>query len=188
MNTEYPFPVTLDIYNALPYSDIKRAEVIEGKIEPIQPHYALDGIMAGQMMYALAEWSEGRDDFEALGRCGYVLNIEPLTIQAPSASVVNASEIPQNRGLDRYWMGAPVVAVEMVPDDERSTAISSRVQRYLDAGTNVVLAVHSYHTRIEAFLLDGSIRVYLAGNALDLSDILPGFSVPMDTLFEQSWR
>lgn len=188
METVLPFPVTLDIYNSLPYSDIKRAEVIEGRIEPIPAHFMLDGIMAGQIMFKLGEWDKGRNDFESLGRCGYVLCIDPLTIQAPSVSVVNTSEIPRNRGLDRYWMGPPVVAVEMVPDGERSEALPARVERYLSAGTRLVLAVRSYHTIIEAYQLSGTVRIVQTGDLLNLSDVLPGFSVPMDILFKRAGR
>jgi Uma2 family endonuclease len=77
----------------------------------------------------------------------------------------------------------PDLAVEIASENDTYTAMLRKKDRYLGAGTVEVWLI-SPATREITVYRHGQVRILCAGDTLT-SDLLPGFSVPVDELFSQ---
>ena len=59
-----------------------------------------------------------------------------------------------------------------------------KVRQYLDAGCHTVWVVHPEERQVHVMTRSGKDHIVSSGEILESPDLLPGFSVAIDSLFE----
>lgn len=110
-----------------------------------------------------------------LVEAGYVLARNPDTVRGPDVSFVSSRSIPPHQIPDRFIVGAPDLAVEVLSPDDRPGDVAAKVADYFAAGTRLVWIVDPRAQRIRVRYADGGERVLGIENVLDGEQVVPGF-------------
>lgn len=118
-----------------------------------------------------------------LAETGFLLSRDPATLRAPDVAFVRA-ECSGQESPEGYLEGAPDLAVEVVSPWETARHITRKVVQYLRHGGHTVWVVYPEAEEVHVFEASGSNRVLRAGQLLEAPELLPGFSVPVERLFQ----
>ena len=80
--------------------------------------------------------------------------------------------------------GAPDLAVEILSPSDTSTAIQEKTLDCLEAGASRVWIVDPVARTVTVFRHDGTARLLRESDTLEGEDVLVGFSLTMQNLFE----
>ncbi len=82
-----------------------------------------------------------------------------------------------------FWEGAPTLAVEIVSPNDRAVDLRERIYDYLNAGSAYVWVLWPRQRSVSVYMSNGGSRELGPDATLEAKDILPGFSVRVDDLF-----
>ena len=99
----------------------------------------------------------------------------------PDVSFLRSAQI-QSSDPHGYYQGAPAIAIEIASDSNTAAQLDLKTQLYFANGSSEVWVVYSKTRKVLVHLTDGNIRTVAAGELR--SDSLPGWSIPVDVLFE----
>lgn len=161
-----------------PYLEL-RDGVVTQKMSPQEQHGALE--------YGLAEL------INLFGRPRKLARAFPelrgyfgLDFLVPDLAVYRWERIPRlpNGEVADAYAGPPDIAIEI---DSRGQTISDLVDkcgRYLAHGVPIVLFIHPGRRSVHRFGADGSDVTLTGDDPIDLNDVLPGFDLTVQTLFD----
>ncbi|MDP8989465.1 MAG: Uma2 family endonuclease, partial [Acidobacteriota bacterium] len=105
------------------------------------------------------------------------------TKRAPDLSFIlaeRASKIDSAKDIQ----GAPDLAIEVLSPSDKAAAMRRKVKQYFGAGTRVVWLVYPTSRDVEVWeSASGPARVVGENETLELTKLLPGFSVPVRSFF-----
>jgi Uma2 family endonuclease len=132
----------------------------------------------------LGNYAVSRHQGVVFGEAGFVLRRGPDTLRAPDAAFIRADRIPPTGPPKTFWETAPDLIVEVVSPNDTAAEVQSKVRDWIEAGVRLawvvypsacrVVVVHSLQEREE---LD-------AEDTLSGGEVLPGFSCPVNEIFE----
>ena len=176
--------ITADELMALP-DDGKRYELVRGELICMSPAAYRSGTTAGRLFRKLADFADEHD----LGECGipdtgFRLASNPDTVRGPDVWFLRADRLPSPEAQDRYYQGAPDLAVEIVSPSDRFREVMDKVRDYLRAGTGLVWVLDPATRTTLVFRADGSYAWVEGDGALSGEDVLPGFALPLRDVFK----
>ncbi len=162
--------------------DGRRHELVKGELVEMTPVGPRHGLIALRLGRYLQEYAEANQLGGAMVETGFCLECRPDTVRAPDVSFVSADRLTL---LDRegFVPEAPDLAVEVVSPDETDHAVQDKVMDYLTHGTRLVWVVRPRQRTVTVYRPDGSARVLRETDTLDGEDVVPGFSLSLQTLF-----
>jgi len=120
---------------------------------------------------------------QVLGDSGFLLASNPDTVRGPDASFVTHDRwATTDRG--RFFRGAPDLAVEILSASNRSGEIHAKVADYLAAGARLVWIVDPKRRTVTVHETLLAPRRLGARDVLDGGDVLPGFAITVEAIFE----
>jgi Uma2 family endonuclease len=173
--------LTLADYEALP-EDGRDYELIEGELSEVSRPKRGHSRVQTRILLALGRFLEAHPFGEADAEAGFLLEREPATLAAPDVSFLSR-ERAETVAPDAWPEGAPEIAVEIVSPSEPASQLRRKVNLYLGAGSRLVWVVYPDLSEVHVFAADGSIRVLRPGDALTAEDVLPGFELPVASIF-----
>ena len=103
------------------------------------------------------------------------------------AFVPDVSYVAKERYPDGpYLRSAPDLAIEVLSPGQNVAWMLDKVHFYLLCGTRLVWVIDPESRAVVVLTPGEEARLLSAGDTLDGGDVLPGFSVPVDEIFEQS--
>ncbi len=148
------------------------------KVSPFRTH----GMLQGAMYAALAHWGAGRGDVATEWRFRPAPAGEIRRPLVPDVAYVSDARLA---GLDGRDLEAPPfspdVAVEIRSPDDRARNLEHKVAVYLATGSSLVIVVDPRDRSVRLHDARG-VRV-LHGDDVIVHPALPGFSIPLPTLF-----
>jgi Uma2 family endonuclease len=99
----------------------------------------------------------------------------------PDVSFLRSSQI-QSSDPTGYYQGAPALAIEIVSDSNTAAQLDLKTELYFANGSSEVWVVYPKTTKVLVHRADGDIQTVATGELR--SDLMPGWSVPVETLFE----
>ncbi len=144
-------------------------------------------------------------DFVDAQRLGLVVadtwfEILPHAVRAPDVAFIPADRLP---GIDpkHALKVVPALAVEVLGSSEpafaRKVALESgarlagtprdmtrRIRQYFDAGVSRVIVIDPDEREVDIYSPDEPLRTLTVKDTVEVSAILPGFSLPVERLFE----
>jgi Uma2 family endonuclease len=137
-------------------------------------------------LFAFVEEHELGEVFGADG--GFRLSVDPDTIVAPDVAFVSLARIPADRDFQSFFPGAPDHAVEVGSVSNTRRAVEDRVRRYFSAGGRLVWAAWPRSKTVEVHRPGRDPEVLGVGDVLDGEDVVPGFRLPVGSVFKEPRR
>ena len=177
--------LTVEDYAALDEPDGPRYELSEGElIMTPSPTYfhneSRDELNARLRAFTDSQKLGGvvsEMDFKLLGE----------TVRRPDVAFISAHRL-RNIDLEQVPLPvAPDLAIEIVSKNDRAADLLLKVSQYLAAGTRAVWLFYP-NTRLAYRYLPGKLEPEVhsadAGHTFEEPELLPGFSIPLDRIFE----
>jgi Uma2 family endonuclease len=105
----------------------------------------------------------------------------------PDIAFVSSERWPLDRPTslsDDAWDVVPDLVVEVISPTDFAEGLLEKVWEYFQAGVRLVWLVYASQRCIHVFEAWNRIRVVTESDTLDGSEVLPGFRLPLDRLFE----
>lgn len=168
----------------------KRLELVDGEVIELPLATMLHGVIVTTVARMFDEFVRlHRLGIVASGDVGHVLRRGPGMVRAPDIFFVAWERVPEPGLPERgFWEGPPTLAVEVVSPDDRATDVHAKVQHFLEAGTRQVWVLWPSQRSVTVYDPNGGARELGPETQLDGGDVLPGFTVRVDDLFEVGQR
>ena len=141
--------------------------------------------VAGAVIEFLRRWVREGHPGTVLGPDGgyTIFPWAPSDVRMPDASYVSRRRLPHLP--ERGWSDAPPeFAAEVVSPTDTFSDTEEKARDYIRAGVDLVWVIVPSTESVHIWRKDGSRAVAQSGEVLSGEDVLPGFSVPVDALFE----
>jgi len=175
--------MTADELLALP-DDGMRHELIAGELRTMSPSGRRHGRVVVRFTRPLANYVEAHDLGEVWGaETGCLLTTQPDTVRAADVTFVRRARtaaVPDDRG---YWPGAPDLAVEVVSPGDRPGEVAEKVATWLHFGTLMVVVVDPQQRTVAVHRPGQPVQLLGEADTLDGADVVPGWTLPVRTLF-----
>lgn len=154
-------------------------ELIEGELQVLPPPKSKHSLIAYAVAKALRPLElKGRVLWEA----GYKLSDNPATWIEPDVSFITEPRVLETDP-NGYFLGAPDLAVEIISPSESARHIERKIALLLAKGSAAVWVIYPDSQSIHVHTPDRKSVALGAGDQLTLSDLLPGWELPVASLF-----
>ncbi len=174
--------LTAEEFFRMPGSD-KWTELVRGEVRRFMPPGLDHGIVQGNVYLFVGPYAREHGG-AAMVETGFILQGNPDTVRGPDVSYLRPERVPQEH-TERFFPGAPDLAVEVVSPSDSAQDVEAKVQEYLAAGSRLVLVAHPMTQTLTAYRPDGSAQVLRPGDILDGGDVMPGFRLPVSEVFRR---
>lgn len=176
--------VTAEELERMPQHDA-HIELVKGEIVTMPPAGHEHGRVGQWLSWRLAAFVEQHKLGQVyLAETGFILSRHPDTVRAPDAAFVFASRAAQQKRREGFFDGAPDLAVEVVSPEDTVEQVDAKVLDYLQSGTKLVWLVHPRTQTITVYRSLDKVRALTLNDTLDGADVLPGFAVAVQEIFE----
>ncbi len=114
---------------------------------------------------------------------GFQLETSPDTVLAPDVGFVAQHRLSGDQSPEGYFPGPPDIAVEVVSPGDRASEVQEKIRNWLAFGVALVWIVEPKTRTVTIYRADGSAAILDESATLDGEDVLPGFLMPLKTLF-----
>jgi Uma2 family endonuclease len=161
-----------------------RHELVDGILREMEPPGYEHGRIAmriGALLYAhVHEHGLGAT---VAAETGFLLASDPDTVRAPDAAFVSRERAEAVGPTDRYWPGAPDLAIEVVSPTDRHSEVEAKALDWLAAGAGAVVVLDPPLRTATIYRSRSDIRIVAGDEALDLHDVVAGFAPRTADLF-----
>jgi Uma2 family endonuclease len=164
-------------------------EIVNGQRIEVAPMSAYAGKIASRLVRKLGAFADDQQLGEVVGEVLFRL---PLTQDSgrnrkPDVAFVSRQRWPTDRPQpigDNAWDVVPDLAVEVVSPTDPFEDVMDKVIEYFEADVRLVWVILPKQRR--ALVYDSADKVHqiTMSDALDGGDVLPGFRLPLDRLFD----
>ncbi len=159
-------------YSHEPYQQ----ELIDGILYEMEPPGQGHGRVAMHVGSSLYAHVVEHDLGMTFGEAGFQLTWNPDTVLGPDvAFVAKRRDAPaiSDRG---YWQGPPDLAIEIVSPNDRRSQVEGKALAWLRHGTRAVVVLDPPLRTATVYRARDDVRILMADEALDLSDVVPGWA------------
>jgi Uma2 family endonuclease len=161
-------------------------EVVDGKIvEKLVGAY--EGDIAGilyRFLWVFANTNRlGRTFIEVIFRIDQAKNLQ----RRPDVAFVSHARWPAGRRPPKkvaVWDMVPDLAIEVVSPSNSASQVQEKMHEYFRAGARAVWIIYPDQKEVYVYASPAQIQVLQVGQELDGGDLIPGFRLPVATLFE----
>lgn len=166
--------------------DVPR-ELVNGEIVELMPPGGVHGHITGKVYRRLAEHVERQGGGSVVvGDVGFVLALpyDPERVRGPDVAFVSTERLPGGALPEGFIRGAPDLAVEILSPSDNPDDLQQKVRDYLEGGARLLWLLAPKARTATVYRPDGSARLLRETDALDGEDVLPGFRLPLNEIFE----
>ncbi|HYL74314.1 MAG TPA: Uma2 family endonuclease [Bryobacteraceae bacterium] len=171
--------VTVQEFLQLPEPDGQSIELIGGELVTMGAGKIPHEVVKKNLIRILALWLAQNSIGELFAETMYHLDEHNALI--PDMSVLFPGRIPP--GSTEWIQGAPEIAIEVV-SSETALRLETKIDLYLAHGGKSVWVVFPDRRLVRIFDATGQARKFEQHQTLEDSSVLPGFSIPVSSLFE----
>jgi Uma2 family endonuclease len=121
--------------------------------------------------------------YVSTAEAGYILNSNPHTVVAPDVAYVRGDRYPGGLPESGFSPLPPDLAVEVISPSDRRSDITEKQALYAKAGVPLVWWVDPERTTVTVYRLGQDPEAVEAAEALEGEDVLPGFTLELQTVF-----
>jgi Uma2 family endonuclease len=161
-------------------------EVVDGQIVENPPMGARESILASFLLALM-------DPITRSGRLGRVVTETLFMIdrannlkRRPDVAFVSVKGWPMKRPVPgtEAWDVVPDLTIEVISESNSANAVARKIEEYFKAGVSKVWVVYPSTSKIYVYDSPARVRILQLGDELDGEGVIPGFHVPLSTLFE----
>jgi len=160
-------------------------DLVDGEVWYVSPTQINHGDTTPDVSYFLSDHVR-REKLGKIysGELGFRLHPGLRTVLCPDVAFVRSARVPP-KGTTGFFQGPPDLAVEVISPSESNADVLTKVGKYLDHGTQAVWCVYPERQLIIVHASDEPSLVLHIGDTLTGGSVLPEFSLPLATLFEE---
>lgn len=175
--------MTADELLWLPDDDHKY-ELVAGELIQMPPSGFLHGTVATNFCRLLSEHAIKYDlGVVCTADTGFKLQQNPDTVRAPDVAFVSRERILVEGKPEKFWPGAPDLAVEVVSPSDRFDDVLEKVQEYLAAGARLVWIALPRTLTVMVCRSAREATILRRDDELSGEDVLPGFVCRVKEIF-----
>lgn len=142
------------------------------------------GTIVARLTVALGQHIEAHDLGEVTGaETGFKLASDPDTVRAPDVGFVRRERIPAGEFTEKFWPGAPDLAVEVMSPNNTLSEVDEKVEDYTAAGVRLIWVVNPKKRTVTVYHLNSEPIALSEGDTLDGLDVVTGFQYNVARLF-----
>lgn len=115
---------------------------------------------------------------------GFLLSDGPGKVRAPELAFVSQARSHEADAPGAFRLGSPNLVAEFLSAKTTGAVAEQDAQSWIKAGTQAVLVVDSTQKTVSVYRGSQTPEVVGQGGVLDLSDVVPGWTLRLDDLFE----
>jgi Uma2 family endonuclease len=162
-----------------------RYELVQGELRRMSPAGRQHGRVTMNFAWRLAQFVRERSlGVVFAAETGFLLRRDPDTVRAPDVAFVRTSRISGLEPQEGFFPGPPDLAVEVVSPSDTFTEVEDKVFQWLGAGAAAVLVINPSRRNVSLYRGRDDFRLWSEGETLDLSFVVPGFSIGVGEIFE----
>ena len=163
----------------------KQFELVNGELIEVPGAAFTHGLIAAalyRLMFAFA--TERELGIAVPDGVAFVLQRVPAIVRIPDAAFISMDRIPEDGVPAGFFPGAPDIAVEVVSINDLAKEVDAKVEQYLQFGTRLVWVVWPDARAVSVHTPDRVARRLQLHESIDGADVLPGFVMPIESLFD----
>ena len=118
-----------------------------------------------------------------------IFNLRPTVNRErrPDVAFISFERWARNRPVPqtRSWAVVPDLAIEIVSPTNTADEVAEKLEEYFRVGVRSVWVVYPRQFKVYAYRSPTDVRVLALGEELDGGDVVPGFRVRLEAIFEQ---
>lgn len=170
------YPQFLD----LPEPETGHYELDAGELIVVSPPKPRNGFICDRLIRHLSEFVERTGVGKIVSNVGFRLGNE--TVRATDVAFISRDQF-KNLDPDEYVEGSPTIAIEVVSPTDSFEDMNTKMEQYLAGGAQSVWIIVPRTQKVE-ICRAGESRVVLDRGSVITDSVLPGFSLPVASLFE----
>ena len=174
--------LTIEQFDQLPITEGILYELNEGEVIIMTEPRPRHNLVRDNIAAALRDFAHPRKLGRVFLETGYQLT--PETVRIPDVSLVLAERM-RDIDLDKRILGPPALAIEVVSPTDLAEELTQKVKQYLAAGSHAVWVFYPKTHEVLIFRADGGSSVRRENDTVEDSDLLPGFSLNLNAIFER---
>lgn len=115
---------------------------------------------------------------------GFILSSNPDTVRAPDFAFIRSERLSEIEGVTGYIPIPPDLVVEVISPSDRYTEVDKKTQAWLNFGVRVVVVINPRTQQTKVYRPQAEALVLNRGETLELSEIVLGWSLDLNTLFQ----
>jgi Uma2 family endonuclease len=161
-------------------------EMVNGQVVELPPMGSYPTWLASVLHEYLAPFSRahqlGRVVTEMLFRIDQASNLQ----RRPDVAFVSYERWPRERRVPRKspWEVVPELTIEVVSTSDQAYEVVAKIREYFQAGVRRVWVVFPDEYLVYDYESPTRVRILPRGDDLEAERLLPGFRLPLTTLFE----
>lgn len=164
--------------------DGRFTELVRGRVVEMNRPFTSHGWQMNRIAYFLTQFVESHQLGRMVtGDAGLVTQRDPDTVRGPDVAFYSYKRIPPGPAPEGYWPASPELILEIRSPSDRWKDILQKVAEYLNANV-LTVAVVDPSTRQVHLYSDQGTTVLNATDSLKFPEVLPGFEVVVERLFE----
>ncbi len=169
----------------LPENADKHMELIEGVVYEMPPAGMEHGRNGANFLSLIWIYVRQNDlGIVTTAETGYIVYTDPNgkdSILAPDVGFIAKARVPAEP-IRQYVPFAPDLAVEVVSPNNSAAQVHTKVNKYLQYGTRMVIVVYS-ETRTVVVHTPSGAQTLGENDRFDGGEVLPGFKLPVRDIF-----
>ncbi len=179
-----PRLLTAEEYGRLA-DDGRVTELVRGMIVELNRPFTSHGYLVYRVAMLLGQFvDQHRLGRIVTGDAGVVTQRDPDTVRGPDVAYYSYQRIPPGPLPDEYWPASPELVVEVRSKNDRWKDVLQKVAEYLSANVLTVAVIDPVPKRVHLYAADNEATIVNSTDLLTFPDVLPGFEVVVDRLFE----
>ena len=171
-----------ELYHA---PDSELTELIDGRIVRMEPTGSEHGDIEYQVGKAIDSYAEPRKLGRVqVGEVGIYIHRNPDRVRAADVLFISLERYAQRQNKRGYLDVAPELIVEILSPDDRALEVTQKLRDYFSIGVRLVWVIDPEQRIVYAYRSLTDVRAFTDSDTLTAEEVLPGFAVPVASLFE----
>jgi Uma2 family endonuclease len=167
-------------------ADGPRFELIDGEVQAMSPANPDHGWIGLEFCRLIGNHVVEHGLGEMFGSdTGYLLAHDPDTVLSPDGSFIRSDRLPPAETWGSFFPFGPDIAIEVLSPSNTSAEMRRKTIRYFAAGTQLVIIVDPKARTVRISRPGHGDVAYERDDVLDLSPALPGFTLPLRSIFRR---
>jgi len=161
-------------------------ELVEGRVVPMSPTGLRHGDYESNFDVALKTFVKSRRLGKVLvGEVGLYTHRNPDTVRAADVAFISNERLARQSKAGGYLEVAPELIVEILSPDDRWSDVTQKLREYFAVDVRLVWVADPEARVIYAYRSLTDVREFNLADTIMGDDVLPEFSVPVASLFEE---
>jgi Uma2 family endonuclease len=160
-------------------------EVVAGQRVELEPMGVHEIVLASALVGLLEPFARQNGLGRVVSEMLFLLDAARDLKRRPDVAFVSFSRWPEPTvGREEAWNTVPDLAVEIISRTNTADTVDDKVVEYFEAGVRLVWVVFPNTRRVYVYRSSHEVRVLERHEELDGGDVLPGFRLSLQLLFD----